>query len=338
MCNVKKKLSLPGLVLVREFKDMLELISFMNRYVNRFARTGLSILVSTFLARGFVNGFLVPYAVTYLVEGLKEYMEEGNGSSKVFSGTLFLGLSGAVFGLSELMLMMYFEKLSRGIVLLKEKMLLSLDSARVNDKENLVGVIANDVDFVIWNINGVLTTLLPNLFTAVTALVTVYGLGASVAPLLVVSLIPYLIYAEFYVRRVMRTRTFEREAYSYSIVLVRDYVYENIRREDLQRVLKRWKFYIDKIMWYDRLFFTAGLTTAFGSVALISYIVWLESMKKRISLGGVAGIISASLTSHMGMLNTIWAICLQGQVSATFKRLKQHISLIPTASSKSEPG
>lgn len=48
-----------------------------------------------------------------------------------------------------------------------------------------------------------------------------YGLGASVVPLLVASLVPYLIHAEFYVIRVMRTRTFEREAYSYSIVLVR---------------------------------------------------------------------------------------------------------------------
>lgn len=39
--------------------------------------------------------------------------------------------------------------------------------------EELVGKVASDVDFIVWNINAVLTTLLPNLFTALTALITI---------------------------------------------------------------------------------------------------------------------------------------------------------------------
>lgn len=324
MRHVKVKQSLLKVELVHELKEIVEVMLFVNRNVKSFAKAGFPILISTFLARGITNGFLVPYAITYLVEGLREHVEEHGELSKLFNGVAFLGLSGAIFGLSEIALMLYFEKLSRGIVSLKERILASVNS-NTDDRENIVGIIANDVDFVVWNMNGVLTTLLPNIFTGITALITVYSLGQAVLPLLVASLAPYLMYTELYLKKIMRVRVFEREAYSYSIVLIRDYIYENRRLDDLYRVLKKWKFYVDRIMWYDRLFFASSLATTFGSTALISYVVWLEAVRKKISLGGVAGIISASLTSHMSVMNTMWAICIQGQVTATFLRLKNTV-------------
>ncbi|MEM4558064.1 MAG: hypothetical protein QW123_05150 [Desulfurococcaceae archaeon] len=321
--NVVKP-KLPRMELVRELREIVEVVFFINKSVRSFSVVGFPILVSTFLARGFVNGFLVPYGITYIVEGLREYME-GNGElSKLFNGVAFFGLSGVVFGSTEVALMLYFEKLSHGIISLKERILMSANN-NTDNKENLVGIVANDVDFVVWNMNGVLTTLLPNIFTGITALITVYSLGQAVLPLLVASLTPYLMYTELYLKKIMRVRAFEREAYSYSIVLIRDYIYENRRLDDLYRVLKKWKFYVDRIMWYDRLFFASSLATTFGSTALISYVVWLEAVRKKISLGGVAGIISASLTSHMSVMNTMWAICIQGQVTATFLRLKNTV-------------
>ncbi|MEM4732426.1 MAG: hypothetical protein QXO48_04735 [Desulfurococcaceae archaeon] len=307
--------------LVRELREIVEVMLFINKSVRSFAVVGFPILVSTFLARGVVNGFLVPYAITYLVEGLREYVEGEDELSKLLNGVALFGFSGVVFGSTEIALMMYFKKLSHGIVSLKERILMSANN-NASNKENLVGIVANDVDFVVWNLNGVLTMLLPNMFTSITALITVYSLGPTVVSLLLASLVPYLVYTELYLRKIRRARTFEREAYSYSIVLTRDYIYDNRGLDDLHRVLRKWKFYIDKIMWYDRLFFASSFATTFASTALLSYVVWFEALRGRISLGGVAGIISASLTSHISLMNAMWAICIQGQVTATFLRLK----------------
>ncbi len=222
----------------------------LDKFVSNFAKISIPLLIAVFSIRGLVNGTLIPYSVTFIVNALRDL-----GGSELYLGIALLVLSGALFAITEIALMAYFKKLARSIVALKEhivNVVVNMRKRVQDNPEDLVGKIASDVDFAVWNINAILTTLLPNLFTTLTALITLYSFEYTIGLVATTTALPYLLYAEVYARRVDAYRTLERKTYAQSFVYIRDVVYSGGLSRDLRRVLADWEYSVNKILWLDR--------------------------------------------------------------------------------------
>ncbi len=309
-------------------KDLLYLatiLKYIETLVPGFIKYGITLLIVIFIVRGTVNGFAIPYSITYIVDGLK------NSLSEVFMrGVYLLIISGILFAITEILLMIYFKRLTRGIVVTKEKLLNSFGNSDRNnnhDPDDLVGRIANDVDFVFWNINGVITTLLPNLFTSIMSVAAVYSFNHFIGIFITITMLPYIIYTELYSRKAETYRLTERRTYSLSISYIKNLIYGEKVNGDLFKVLREWNISVDKILWLDRYFWSISLTTALGSLAGIALLSSKELNEGRINIATLSGLLSASLTAHFSMVNTMWALCVQGQTVAAIKRVAEYLDI-----------
>jgi ABC-type multidrug transport system fused ATPase/permease subunit len=310
---------------------VLRVLLNLDKFVSNFAKISILLLIAVFSIRGLVNGTLIPYSVTFIVNALRDL-----GGSELYLGIALLVLSGVLFAITEIALMAYFKKLARSIVALKEhivNVVVDMRKSVRDSPEDLVGKIASDVDFVVWNINAVLTTLLPNLFTAVTALITLYSFEYTIGLVATATALPYLLYAEVYARRVDAYRTLERKTYAQSLVCIRDIVYGGGSSRDLRRVLADWEYSVNKILWLDRLYFTASFITALLSASAISLLAARRALEGRLSLGALSGVVYASITAHFAALNAMWALCIQGQTTIVLRRI---LSYLQVAGSRAE--
>jgi len=300
---------------------MLRSIVILDKTTSNFTKIGIPIILIVYLARGFANGVFIPYSMTYVIDGLK------NQDNKLFQGGVVLLITTAlVFVVTEIAQMIYFKKLTRGIASMKRYIIDRIKREGVyEDPEDLVGKISSDVDFVVWNVNAVLTTLLPNLFTAITALYTIYSFAPSIGFIATASVTPYVLYAEIYSRRVEMYRAQERKMYAQSIVYIKNIVYGESVNGDLDKTLETWEYSINKILWIDRFYFAAGLATWFSSMGLIAVLAGREVTMGKLGLGVLSGILYATLTTHSGMLNAMWALCIQGQTATTLKRILNYL-------------
>ena len=319
--------------LLKDLFYFIAIMRYLNTLVPNFIKYGISVLVVIYLFRGVVNGVTIPYSITYLVESARK-----GYSSQSFSNAMILLISSAtIFAVTEIASMIYFKRLTRGIVLVKERLLDSVKSSR-NDSssDDLVGRIANDVDFVVWNINGVITTLLPNLFTAIMSMISVYSFNSLVGVFTAITLMPYIVYSEFYSRRAEIYRSIERRNYALSISYIKSLVYGERVNGDLRRVLLEWNSSIDKILWLDRYFWAISLSTALVSMSGIAFMSYKELERNRLDISSLAGLLSASLTAHFAMMNAMWALCIQGQTVAAIKRILEHLDTHVFAKQKYE--
>ena len=301
---------------------MLHIIKYLDTVVSNFAKISIPILLIVYLIRGFVNGTFIPYSITYIVNGLKD-----ENKNVLQAGLILLLASSVIFAITEIAQMNYFKKLTRSIISLKKHILSKIvrkDCLQENPEE-LVGKVASDVDFIVWNINAVLTTLLPNLFTALTALITIYSFNTTIGLITATSTIPYVIYAEIYTKRVEVYRALERKTYAQSIVHIKNIIYGEKVDKDLDNILKKWEYSVNKMMWLDRFYFSASLATSLLSVSGVALLASREVSSNKLSIGALSGILYASITAHFGMLNAMWAFCIQGQTVSTLKRIVNYL-------------
>ena len=304
---------------------IVQTIRFIDGVVPGFFKFGVPLLVAVYLARGVANGVFTPHSIAYIVDGFKE-----NDGDRVNLGVGLLLSTAAILVVTEFAQMAFFKRLSRAIVSLKQRLTWLVKTKQLKDNpEDLVGKISSDVDFIVWNTNAFLTTLLPNLFTATTALYSVFSFDRIIGILATLTLVPYALYAELYSRRIEKYRSLERETYAESIVQIRNIVYGDISSsEELEGVLKRWEHSVNKIMWMDRYYFALSFITSFTSVAAVALLGAERVREEAIGVGSLAGIIYATLTAHFGMLNATWAFCILGQTVATIKRILNHLQLM----------
>jgi|GEM_PF-4694010 len=78
---------------------------------------------------------------------------------------------------------------------------------------------------------------------------------------------------------------------------------------------------MSKIVWLDRLFWGPGLLVGPTSMAIIAYIAIVEMHKEILSAGTLAGLLSATLAAHTATLNTMSAMCIEGQFCFSIKKL-----------------
>ncbi|MEM1611427.1 MAG: hypothetical protein QXQ57_07280 [Sulfolobales archaeon] len=316
-----------GSKLIYDLILMLRFLKIMSTSgVRDLLKFSIPLLVGIFAIRAIANGVLVPYAITHVVN----FVRDSDNRDSLAMGSGLFGVSAVLFLITELALFKYFKSLTDGIVEVKRVLIRNISSVRSEGRdspEDLVGKLANDVDFIVWNINGVLTTLLPNLLTSVASTVTIASFNHKIGALAVATLIPYIVYAEAYSRRIEAYRLEERRSYSVTMARIKDIVYGGSDDGGLEKAFSRWRSSILSILWMDRLYWGASLATAFGSMGLLAVLFIRGFDGNETDPGKVAGILSAALTAHMGMLNAMWAMCVQGQTSAAIKRIMVYSKL-----------
>jgi ABC-type multidrug transport system fused ATPase/permease subunit len=286
-------------------------------------REALLLMMFIFLVRAYLGGNVMPMNTRRVVNAIVTL----DFKMLIYGVTIYF-ISGVIYIVSEFALQKYFVKSAEGIVKIKLMMLNSLDKAgRELNSEDIVGRISSDVDFVVWNLNGVLTTFIPNIFTSITAMATLFSFNKVIGLYIAPTLAPYILIAEYYSRRAEKARLKERQAYSQSIVYIRDAVYGAKNGEINAKILNMWKESIVKVMWYDRIYWGVSLLTMFSSIGLASYITFNYSKDDRIDVGMIAGVLSAISTAHSAFMNAIWAICIQSQIIAAIKRILECISV-----------
>lgn len=298
--------------------------SMLIPYVSWF-RESLMLMIAVFMVRAYIGGYVVPKNTALIVNAIQAL----DTNAFIYGVSVYV-VAGLVHIATEFALQKYFVKLADGIIKIKEIIVNNLHKIKTSGEinlEDLVGRISSDVDFVVWNLNTTLTTFIPNVFTSVSAMVTLFFfdriIGLATLPLL----IPYIVIAEYYSRRAENARLKERQAYAISIVHIRDVVYGSKDGNTINNSLSSWKNFICKVMWYDRIYWGASLLTLFSSIAFASYITYLQASINRIDVGMVAGILSAISTAHSTFMNAIWALCIQSQTAAAMKRIIECITL-----------
>jgi len=307
---------------IKILEDLIVILKFLRRvvlsYVKSFALATL-LMAIVFAARAAMGSYALPQAIANIVNAVRN---GGATDSKLYTGLSIFLASAITFFTTEFLLYKYFSKLSDAIVSIKNVILERLKVKQLSDSlEDVVGKITSDVDFVIWNINGVLTTLIPNIFNAVASIVAVYSFNVGVGHIVLLTVVPYFILAEYYSRRVEFARVEERKAYSASIVHIRNAVYEHKDFDLLSNILSQWKRAINAVMWYDRIYWGFSLLNQFTAATLIAAVSIGKARQGEIDVGSLAGILSASLGAHGAVMNAVWALCIQGQTVAAVKRV-----------------
>lgn len=281
----------------------------------------LFVMITVFVVRSVVGGYFIPQAIANVVNAVRR-SEEELFFKRFVTGVGLFGAAAIVFIATEFALMRYFTKLADSIVSLKKAMLAKINENGNNEPlDDVIGRVSSDIDFVIWNINAVLTTLLPNVFTAVASTITIFSFNTSIGLAMLASSAPYMLLAEYYSRKAEVARLEERRAYSASIAYIRDALYERRNGDLLNNVFSWWRKSITNLIWFDRIYWGFGLFTQFSSAAAISYMSIEKARKGEIDVGTLAGIISAALGAHGAMLNAMWALCIQSQTVAAIKRV-----------------
>jgi ABC-type multidrug transport system fused ATPase/permease subunit len=298
--------------------------SAVMRNVNGFTKAFL-IMITVFGIRASMGGYAIPQAIANIVNAVRNGISDALFINRFLTGILILLASAVIFFATEFALLKYFTKLVDAIVILKNVMLKRIEKrGNSGSPEDIVGRISSDVDFIIWNINAVLTTLIPNLFNGVASIASVFSFNAVIGYAALASLIPYAMIAEYYSRRVEPVRTEERRAYSSSIVHVRNAVYEYRDFDILSSVFSWWRKATIALMWYDRVFWGCALLTQFTSVSAIAYISVNKARTGEIDVGALAGILTAVSGAHGAIMNAMWALCIQSQTVAAIKRVSEH--------------
>ncbi|MEM0311178.1 MAG: hypothetical protein QXF10_07035 [Ignisphaera sp.] len=299
----------------------------------------LSIMVTVFIVRSIVGGYMVPQAIVNIVNAVRRNVSYPQFFfERLVTSVGLFGVAAIIFIVSEFALMKYFSKLADAIVGLKNAMLRKIHENGSNESlEDVIGRVSSDIDFVIWNINGVLTTLLPNIFTTVTSTITIFSFNTFIGLITLATYAPYMIIAEYYSRRVEVARGEERKAYSASIAYIRDAIYEHRNGDLLNKVFMWWRKSITALMWFDRVYWGFSLFTQYSSATLISYLSIEKARSGEIDVGTLAGILSASLGAHGAMMNAMWALCIQGQTIAAIKRIAVYFTQDIQSRKKEKP-
>jgi hypothetical protein len=157
---------------IKILEDLILILKFLRHvvlpYVRSFALATL-LMITVFAVRAAMGSYAIPQAIANIVNAIKN---GGATDSKLYTGLSIFLTSAITFFATEFLLYKYFSKLSNAIVSIKNVILERLRVEQLSDSlEDVVGKITSDVDFVIWDINAVLITLIPNKLNAVASIV-----------------------------------------------------------------------------------------------------------------------------------------------------------------------
>lgn len=275
---------------------------------------GLTTAFAAYLARAFAGGMFVPYALKDVSNGL--YYDN---RAEVVDGLWLLLAAALIFSASEWGFKPFWDGIARSIVAVKMRLVEGLRSSANNG--DMIGRLVNDVDFVMWNVGGMVNTLVPNMLTAVVSEVTVLQMNNALGLLSLAGLPVYLAVLEYYVNRVEEARSVERRAYSESIHAAGEYLSGRGPAEAFKRSLRTWLGGIGKNILLDRVYWSLSLSLNY-SVPLAVLILGVDYVRRDvINVGSLIGVLYAAMNMYGALTNAFWGICLMGQNRVPINRI-----------------
>ena len=303
---------------------ILENLKVTYRFYEMFMRSrelnlGLLSALVAFILRAYASGYLMPMAMAGLVNALQSSSDPGGLSDKATGDLMMLMASMLIFTATEWLFKPFWQAIARTIAEIKKKLIVGRP---IGESGDLVGRLASDVDFVLWNFGGMYTTLLPNLLTAVTSIYTIIQLNMMLGLLSIVLTPISVMIVEPYLKGVERARIIERRYYSMIIHEANKYL-SGDSPEGFVRALDNWVRGMNRQIFYDRYYWSSSLAYAYGSPFLIA-LIGIEDVKKHIlPVGNLIGIIYAAYNLYPPLINALWGICVQGQALVAMRRIME---------------
>lgn len=197
------------------------------------------------------------------------------------------------------------------------------NNATQSGKEDLVGNIASDVDFVMGNTSSSIGTIIPNFFTIFFAIVTIAYSNPLMAGVALLLLPPYLFIVSGYSNRVFTARMDERRIFSHIVKLSSDAVDGDDDAKTFGDTLKNWNKVVYKLTFLDRVYWSfALLINGLGPIFLLLTGVYLLE-QGLFNVGGLVTIILAGTTLYVAVSNMIWGFALLSQAVPPARRIEE---------------
>lgn len=282
---------------------------------NRYFNVGLAAAAAAYAVRAAASGMFIPYSLQEVTNGLF------NRSSHLLGqGLLLLALSGVIYAASEWGFKPFFQGIARSISLIKIGLVNSM-APRNGGERDRIGRLVNDVDFVMWNVGGIINSMFPNALTAFVAEMTLFEMSPLLGLIGLVGLPIYIAVLEHYVRGVHIARAVERRAYGESIQAASEYMEGRAGPDAFIVAMEKWLRGIDKNIHLDRVYWSISFGTGYAVPAAIALVGVDLANKGKLSIGSLVGSMSAALTMYTALVNAFWAICLLGQNAVVIDRV-----------------
>lgn len=297
---------------------------------SREINIGFIAALAAFVLRAVASGFLIPMSLTNLVNSLENKgVSSLDFSGDILNALLMLIASSIIFSTTEWLFKPFWNSITRGIVKAKVSLIGRVKGSSLSI-EDAVGRIASDVDFVMWNIGGMYTTLVPNMLTAIVSLVTIFQLSPFLGIFAVIATPPALGIVEFYIKGAEEARQIERRFYSEQIHLVNEYFKGNGDRDRIARVLNMWNKGISKQIFMDRTYWSSTLAYSYAIPLVLTALGIHEVEHDKLPVGNLVGVIYASFNVYSPLINALWGICVLAQNLVPMRRIMQLAEEQPT--------
>ena len=301
---------------------------FYRRYLYSWeVNAGFIVALIAFALRAIASGSLMPLALTNLVNSLESSASGGSLSIKdygIMNSVLMILATTIIYAATEWLFKPFWNTVAKAIVNIKDRVIMELNESRgpvnVND---MVGRLANDVDFVMWNIGGMYTTFTPNILTTAVSLATIFQLSPIIGAMAIAATPFSLLIMEPYIKGVEEARQVERGSYSETIHLIDEYFKGNAEPSQIRDALSKWYRGMSKQIFFDRTYWSSSLAYSYVMPLLLTIFGIHEVEKGRLLVGNLVGIIYASLNVYSPLINALWGLCVLGQNMVPMRRIMQ---------------
>jgi len=298
-----------------------ETLSLAARFYRRYlwswdVTAGFLAALVAFALRAYASGSLIPLSITDIVN----YLQQDNGHG-LRRAILMLAASAVIFSATEWLFRPFWASIARGIANIKARLISG--APRGQDPSDLVGRLASDVDFVMWNLGGMYTTFVPNLLTALVATATVWQLSEPMGVVTVAALPISLLILEPYLAGVERARTVERRYYSELVHRLEERLRGTASDEDFVRSVRMWEKGMVGQVHYDRFYWSLSLLYGYALPAALAVMGVGEVRAGRLSIGALAGALYALFNVFPPLVNALWGLCVLGQSVVPMRRIME---------------
>ncbi|MFP3484078.1 MAG: ABC transporter transmembrane domain-containing protein [Caldivirga sp.] len=300
---------------------------FYRRYVYSWeVNIGFIAALVAFILRAVASGSLMPLALTNLVNSLEN---STNGSlsireSGIMNAILMITATAVIYTATEWLFKPFWNSVAKSIADVKNRVISEMGvSNNLSNVNDLVGRLASDVDFVMWNIGGMYTTFTPNILTTIVSLVTIFQLSPVLGIVAVAATPLSLLIMEPYIKGVEEARQVERSSYSEVIHLIDEYFKGNAEPGQIRDALNKWYRGMTRQVFYDRTYWSSSFAYSLAMPVILTILGIHETERGRLPIGNLVGIIYASMNVYSPLINALWGICVLGQSLVPMNRIMQ---------------
>ncbi len=283
---------------------------------NRYFNLGIGGATAAYVLRAVASGMFIPFSLQEITNGL---FNRSVGSMS--QGLWLLALAGLIYAITEWLFRPFWIGIAQSIRLIKMRLVKGVAGGAARDNGDDIGKLVNDVDFVMWNVGGIINSMVPNLFTAAVAEVTIFEMSPILGLVGLIGLPFYVALLEHYVKNVEEARGLERRAYSESIHAASEYLAGRAGVDAFTSAMDRWIRGISRNIHLDREYWSSSFAVGYA-VPLITALIGVNYVNEgRLSVGSLVGTLTASLTMYTALVNAFWGICLLGQNTVAISRI-----------------